>query len=353
MSYTRLRLLILMARLKKKKIAFLLATPSHSNLGDQAIAYAEKQFLKKYLPDYIVIETRLITTRMLVMELSVISKIIDSNDIIFSHGGGNMGDQYPKEEIARRSIIQAFPNNQIIIFPQTIYFRDTDEAKKMLADTKAIYGAHKQLTLIARESTSYAFMNSNFPENTILLTPDIVLSLTGQISSSIIRKGAMTCLRKDPERSIDSGANEIIVKLLKSRYGFVHISDTVSSDKVILSDHLRLKRLNGKWGEFRRSEIVVTDRLHGMVFAAITGTPCVVFSNYNHKVSGTYEWVKSLPSVYFCDDVGNLEEAIVCAVKEHNVAYPGLDSYWSLIEKTISTPKRKVAKGNARRKRTE
>ena len=33
--------------------------------------------------------------------------------------------------------------------------------------------------------------------------------------------------------------------------------------------------------EIGKRKVVVTDRLHGMIFCAITGTPCVVFSNYN------------------------------------------------------------------------
>ena len=49
--------------------------------------------------------------------------------------------------------------------------------------------------------------------------------------------------------------------------------------------------------------MVVTDRLHGMVFAAISGTPCIVFSNYNHKVQGTYEWIKYLPYIKYAESV--------------------------------------------------
>ena len=43
---------------------------------------------------------------------------------------------------------------------------------------------------------------------------------------------------------------------------------------------------------------MITDRLHGMIFAAITGTPCVVLQNNNHKIKATYEsWLRPLKHI--------------------------------------------------------
>lgn len=45
--------------------------------------------------------------------------------------------------------------------------------------------------------------------------------------------------------------------------------------------------------EISQLDIVITDRLHGMIFCYITGTPCIVFDNDNHKISETYKkWLK-------------------------------------------------------------
>ncbi|MFB8735822.1 polysaccharide pyruvyl transferase family protein [Bacillus sp. SL00103] len=33
-----------------------------------------------------------------------------------------------------------------------------------------------------------------------------------------------------------------------------------------------------------KAQVVVTDRLHGMIFCAITKTPCVVLRSFDHKV---------------------------------------------------------------------
>jgi len=45
--------------------------------------------------------------------------------------------------------------------------------------------------------------------------------------------------------------------------------------------------------DFSSSKLVVTDRLHGMVFAALAGTPCVVMGNCNYKVKGIYNWIEN------------------------------------------------------------
>ncbi len=41
----------------------------------------------------------------------------------------------------------------------------------------------------------------------------------------------------------------------------------------------RMEELNSKFAEFLSSGLVITDRLHGMIFAAITGTPCIALDN--------------------------------------------------------------------------
>jgi pyruvyl transferase EpsI len=46
-----------------------------------------------------------------------------------------------------------------------------------------------------------------------------------------------------------------------------------------------------------------------MVFAAITGTPCIVFNCNNHKIKGTYDWISYLDYIRFAE---TLEDAKTC-----------------------------------------
>ncbi|WP_207739631.1 polysaccharide pyruvyl transferase family protein [Paraclostridium bifermentans] len=76
-----------------------------------------------------------------------------------------------------------------------------------------------------------------------------------------------------------------------------------------------------KYIKFRECELVITDRIHGMIFAAITGTPCIALSNYNYKVKGTYEWIKDLEYIKFTDDIERIPELIDDLKKVKNIKY--------------------------------
>ena len=43
--------------------------------------------------------------------------------------------------------------------------------------------------------------------------------------------------------------------------------------------------------------MVITDRLHGMIIAALANTPCLAFDNLSKKVSGVNAWIKNLDYV--------------------------------------------------------
>ena len=55
--------------------------------------------------------------------------------------------------------------------------------------------------------------------------------------------------------------------------------------------------------EFLRCKVVITDRLHGMLFAAITKTPCIVTKSLDYKITGTYEWIKDLNYIKFVEQL--------------------------------------------------
>ena len=68
--------------------------------------------------------------------------------------------------------------------------------------------------------------------------------------------------------------------------------------------------VRAKMCQFAEAELVITDRLHGMIFSAITETPCIVLGNHNHKIEGSYQWIKHLPYIRFIKEVNNIENHI-------------------------------------------
>lgn len=57
--------------------------------------------------------------------------------------------------------------------------------------------------------------------------------------------------------------------------------------------------------------VLVTDRLHGMIFAYITGTPCIVMDNKTNKVFGVYEeWLSDVDWIYQLKNTLNTSDLI-------------------------------------------
>lgn len=291
---------------------YLLATPNHGNIGDQAIAIAERTFLACEFSDRMVIEISFNEYEVVKERLE---KYVKKEDIVCYHGGGNMGTQYFECEDMFRDIIKRFPKNKIIAFPQTIYYSEEKESQVEFEKSKSIYNMHPDLHLFARESISYDVMKEAYPNCDVNLVPDIVLYL--ERTNSIGRNGVATFLRNDVEKKITSKEVEKIFSVLRIKYQRIVESDTMC-EMYNVTPKTREKLFSHKLDEFRRAEIAVTDRLHGMVFAYLTNTPCIVMSNYNYKVMGVYDWIKESRRIKFIDRIDELETAMeeVCTAEE-------------------------------------
>ena len=118
----------------------------------------------------------------------------------------------------------------------------------------------------------------------------------------------MLCFRSDQEKCLKSNmVDEIISVLLNSGLTFSY-TDTVVSHKISTSK--REEEVNKKLQEFAQAKFVITDRLHGMLFSAVTGTPCLFVDNFSKKISGTYEWIKNLEYIKPLKTIECLKEFI-------------------------------------------
>ena len=97
----------------------------------------------------------------------------------------------------------------------------------------------------------------------------------------------LLCLRDDRERILDS--KEIENLLITNGIDY-DISSTVI--KKVVRKYSREKEIVKKLKEFSEYSLIITDRLHAMVFCFLTKTPCIAFDNKSQKVSGVYEWIK-------------------------------------------------------------
>lgn len=115
------------ALLNDKRKVFLFGSPSYTNIGDQAIAYAEEKFIKNHFPYYEYIEIMDYATDE---GIELVKEIIREDDIVCFTGGGNLGNLYLDIEEDRRKVFSAFKDYKSISLPQSVYFEDTEEGQK-------------------------------------------------------------------------------------------------------------------------------------------------------------------------------------------------------------------------------
>ncbi len=289
-----------------KKI-IIMGIPAHNNIGDAAIVDAEIKFLRNNFRGY---EIKLYSEENFEQVAINAKNDINDEDIIFIHGGGNIGNLYKWIEYGRRKVIQTYPNNTIISFPQTTYFENNDDGKNELEISKKIYNNHKNLILLARETKSFEIMKKHFVNARIYLTPDIVM--TEKYIKNIERKNVLLLLRNDIEKKIEKNHVDKIRKILKDKTGNIIVSDTIANTGINnLNDMIRQKIIINKIKQCQKAKIVITDRLHGVIFSVITQTPCIILNNFNYKLEESYNtWLKALNYIKLCDNIDHFEELL-------------------------------------------
>lgn len=281
---------------REHKRIILLLSPEHSNLGDQMIALAELKFLddsikgdnKKHIYEFTYINWKMWKRKIV--------KEIRKDDLILIHGGGFIGSFYSELENEILDILKIFKNNQIIVLPQTIYFEDIQKSKKEIAELKVRINNCFDVTLLVRDKKSYDFAvdKLNVKYEKCFLVPDIVTYCNySKISNR--EKKILLIMRNDCEKICDNSKLDFLYQM-KELEGYEILSTDMHYKKSVLM-RKRKKVVYEKLAEFSKASLVITDRLHGMVFSAITGTPCIAFDNKSEKVSGQYEWIKYLPYI--------------------------------------------------------
>lgn len=270
---------------KNQKI-FLLGAPFHGNMGDQAQTYCSLLWFGKNYPDYASFSYN---TRDLAFSkyklLRIIKKFINKNDIIFLHSGYHVTDLYMFEENMNRKAIELFPDNKIVVLPQTISFKDDAEKNR----TAEIYNKHKDITILCRDDLSFETARDMFVKCRLLKYPDIVTTLIGTRSYDKRRDGILMCMRNDIEAFYSKNDITLLKKKLEG-ISHVDITDTtLDLDPDYISGN-RERVLNGIFEEYSKYQVVITDRYHGVIFSLVANTPVLVLSSADHKLISGVKW---------------------------------------------------------------
>ncbi len=282
--YRRMTKRELLQATRQHVILALTPWPQQKNLGDHAQALLVERWIRSQWPQACVQEYHVRETDRL------LKRRLDRTDIIVLCSGGNVGDVWMENEQARRAVIQTFRDNPVISLPQSIDFRRQTE----LEASKTVYNGHPNLTFCARDAYSYGLAREHFHRAKVLLVPDIVL--TYRYRGSLSRSGVLLCLRSDVESALEQTSAQRIRDACREAGLTCRDVDT----KLERPIEDRQGKVDRMCETFAASRAVVTDRLHGLIFAIITSTPCVVLPPANHKIWAMRHWLRQIEFVRFC-----------------------------------------------------
>lgn len=284
---------------RNSRTVFLIMTPEHENLGDHAIAFSEIQLLTRQNIDYV----ELTGNQIEQLQKYKLLGIMNGYPIIIN-GGGNLGTLWFNVEEIQRQIIIQNPRSAIVVLPNTLFYEESAFGQSQFQESKLIYNDHKALYLYAREMISYKIMKSAYKN--VKLMPDMVLFMN-KCNPNIPRHGGILCLREDVEKTRSADQEQIVFREMEKIFGDQVRSVSTVADQCIPKSQ-REQALERILSEFCSAKLVVTDRLHGMIFCAITGTPCIVINSKSPKVKGCYEWICNLEYICFVEDVTQISQ---------------------------------------------
>lgn len=283
---------------------FIFLAADYGNIGDLAITAAQENFLARHSKGRPIIKIPISRTDAVMRS---IREQVRPHDLITIIGGGNMGSLYPDIEELRQRVIRSFPGNRIVCFPQSIDWKKSQKSDDALARIVRTYSAHPDIHIFARESVSRDKLRDLFVGQSSVrvgYVPDIVLSTTSAelgFADSPLPRGILLCMRNDGERSLQPNQLSRLRASLQATGLDITVTDTHAGGSRLSEDHCA-RLLAEKLRQFAGAQLVVTDRLHGMILSLIAGTPCLVLPNDNHKIRQTWrDWLSELPQLIFVE----------------------------------------------------
>ena len=285
---------------------WLLEVPYYSNIGDVLIWAGEEYFLNK---------VKNVKCLYCASYDTFIPRQIDNSTVILLQGGGNFGDLWAGPHNFRKQIIASYPNNKIIIFPQTIFYEDEEKLK----NDAQLFNNHKNLTICARDKISYEIFKKHFTAN-ILLVPDMAFCILPESLEQYKKNSICKSLfvkREDKELNIACNYDEFESNcdttdwLAKDNFALMYLKEFLQMNQkssgqftgfIDFYANSTFKNYMIKEGVelLSRYEKIYTTRLHCAILCCLLGKPVSLFDNSYGKNKNFYEtWLQGIDDVEF------------------------------------------------------
>ena len=299
----------------------LLDLPYHINTGDLLIWEGELFFLKDHIHHKMLGYYNVSTFNF---------PKLKPETIILFHGGGNFGDVWRKSQKHRLDIIKHYPNNKIIILPQSVFYSDYS----LIKHDSDIFETHHNLTICARDKVSFEFLAKHFTKNNIVLIPDMAFCIHDDfIKERSLRPNQINLLlkRTDHEYKEIEGIGTQIPKeitigdwpgtqkpsnFIRFLYFLMIFLQIIQQKRMLSPIHFILgKFVNCTFNYYIRPkyikngvkfissfENIYSTRLHGVILALLIGRNIYIIPNNNGKLQNFLSLFQFTMSNHFSQD---------------------------------------------------
>lgn len=266
--------------------------PVHGNIGDLLIMLGTLAFFKRHG----------LVPRFCAPAFAYEPGWIEPGNVIVFHGGGNFGDLYSEYgmQALREHVVATYPDNRIIVLPQTIHFSTEKERRR----SAKVFRSHPDVHICVRDRASYDIALEF--SNHVYLMPDMAHQLYPINAAATGTEGSLLISRMDGEKRaqhdpVRLGASAVTdwPQLVGGREGrieryrramrMMHRSGTGRWGNKLLSSLWAAyanKLTNSAVRLFSSHELIITDRLHGHILACLMDKPSIVLDNSYGKNSG-------------------------------------------------------------------
>lgn len=288
--------------------------PFYLNPGDTAIALGEFAWLAR----------RACNVRCVVRRETVGSKwmpTLPGTTTILFHGGGNLGDLYPEHVELLGRVLDSYPSNAVVCFPQTASFSEQGSVRE-LRRCLGVHGA--PVTMMWRDRRSFAWAKEVLPESGHVLSPDAAAGFLGWQRLQAPTVDCTWLLRRDSESASghvpSSGSTDwpygvrdrIRWKSLQTAHSMLDLRPGAADwERRSLYRRLGILNVTSSLGVLSRARIVITDRLHGHILSTMMGIPNVAVNDVNGKVRDYFStWSTGIPYTRFAQSVTDARELV-------------------------------------------
>jgi len=278
-----------------KKILWLGNFPaSNRSVGDHAQVVAVQKWITDFLPEW---EVERKDREETVRRLPSLFETVDDNDLVFIHSSGDFGTLDPIWHGVRKKIM-TLPC-RVVQLPVTVSYYPVSSrgprltlegCARVLAEDKSFLDARRNVLLMAREPVSHRILEANFTCKSMMV-PDFAFYLRPNFEYGE-RSGVLVVIRNDHEAALTSEMKKAMMAKLRARFDVV--AKDVQVSQCDLTDSVRGQYIDSVLRHYPHFKAVVTDRMHAMIFATLTNTPCVAIDDrIPHKISGFRELLSS------------------------------------------------------------